>query len=165
MKFEFEVLDSRVRIKITYSRKIWDTLEKIYQSHNLIRHRVTRPWGEENSEINDFEAYVYRENSRNPFANVIEKIYRNYSNLGVIDDVNRPLIERNNVLNIAFLRVIPRCDENQCYMETTAPIDVYNINILKMIPKILIEIIKELREINKPKIARIIVEFRDINKR
>jgi hypothetical protein len=165
MRFEFEVLDSRVRIKITYSRKIWDTLEKIYQANRLVRHRVTRPWGEENTENSDFEAYVYRENSRNPFANVIDKIHRSYSNINVVDDINRPLIDIRNTINIAFLRIVPNCNNDTCEVITDAPIDVYNLNTLKLIPKILIEVIKELREIEKPKIARIVVEFRDPQRR
>lgn len=165
MKFEFEVLNHRVRIKIIYPKKIWDALEKIYQSHNLIRHHVSRPWGLQDPQINSFEAYVYREGSINPFTNVIDKIYRSYNNISIVDDINRPLIDVRNTINIAFLRIVPNCINDTCEIITDAPIDVYNINMLKMIPKILIEIIKELREINKPKIARIVVEFRDPQRR
>jgi hypothetical protein len=160
MKFEFEYLGGYIKIRITYPKKIWETLEKIYQENRLIRTRVTRPWGLEDTENDNIEAYVYRSNSINPFAEVINKILYNNGNIGIIDDVNRPLLDRPNLVNIAFLRIIPRCDERECVTETTAPINVYNINLLKMMPKILIEIIKQLRELSKPKIAKITIEFR-----
>jgi hypothetical protein len=160
MRFEFEYVDGYIRIRITYPKKVWESLEKIYQENRLIRTRVTRPWGIETSDDGSIEAYVYRSNSINPFSEAVNKILSVNGNIGIIDDVNRPLLDRPNLVNIAFLRIIPRCDENQCYMETLAPINVYNINLLKMMPKILIEIIKQLRELNKPKIAKITIEFR-----
>jgi len=165
MKFEFEMIDHRVKIKVTYPRKIWDTLEKIYQENRLVRSRVSRPWGLQNPDNSDLEAYVYREGSINPFTNVIEKIYRSYNNISIVDDINRPLIDIRNTINIAFLRIIPRCDENTCEINTDAPIEVYNLNALKILPKILIEIVKQIREIEKPKIAKIIIEFRDPQRR
>lgn len=160
MRFEFEYVGGYIKIRIVYPRKVWDTLEKIYQENRLIRTRVTRPWGLEDPEDSNIEAYVYRSNSINPFAEAVNKILSTNGNIGIIDDVNRPLLDRPNLINISFLRLIPRCDERECVTETLAPINVYNINLLKMMPKILIEIIKQLRELSKPKIAKVVIEFR-----
>jgi hypothetical protein len=162
MEFKFKVLDSRVLVRITYSRKIWELLERIYQRHGLQLADISRGWGE------DRRIRIYRipDNVSSPFEDAIEHVNgklertKNYWRVRVIDNINYPLVTDRCEINVAFLRILPQCDNDKCYVETDAPINVYCLAALKVLPKVLVDIVKYIREIEKPRIAEIVVKFK-----
>jgi hypothetical protein len=162
MEFKFKVVDSRVVVRITYSRKIWELLERIYQRHGLERRTISRGWGEDQR----IEVYRIPESVSSPFEDVIEHINRklgnskNYYRVRVIDDINQPLVTSYCEVNVAFMRIVPTCSGDICHLETDAPMSVYCLAALKILPKILVDLVKYIREIEKPRIAEIVVKFK-----
>jgi len=63
-------------------------------------------------------------------------------------------------VNIAFMRIVPTCNNDICTVETDAPANPLCTAALKLLPKIIVALVKEFREIEKPRIAEITIKIR-----
>ena len=159
ISFTFKVADNRIIVKIQYPRQIWEKLEKYYIRKGLEKTIIHRAWGE----YRDLLVYRIPENTQSPWEDIIYKVHHQIYDrhrISVYDDINRPLVNDLCHVNLAFMRIVPTCDSSTCIVETEAPANPLCTASLKMLPKIIVTLVKEFREIEKPRIAEITIKIR-----
>lgn len=162
MKIEITQIDSRYKITIRYTRMEWSAFEKLYRDTGLELRRIRNLWGVGMS----VDAYAIPDNVSSPFADAIDMYNRDAGRSGypyVVDDLNRPLTTTYNnapAINIAFLRVVPTCDDNECVtVLDNVPIAFVCFDCIKMLPRIIADIVRRVKGIYRPLKMRVSIEI------
>jgi len=143
---KIELTENKVRIE--YSKREWNKLEKYYQMLRLQRYTTNNLFGKG---INA-EVYRYVPESKMLINDLNSISYsNNYYILEVIDDLNKPLIRTDGsrfFFNVAILRVIPRLDGDRYVVEYNIDSDEEEIFIpiplIAEIKKFFKDLIKDL---------------------